>query len=311
MYIYPTRGKLLGRKFVCFSVAVLLGSVPFSLPDAEQPHKAATTQPPTGNPKTEHPANFEPAAADPLSGDWQGQGGYVAQVFPTSGGKYQANLLTAFDTENNVIAVLQGAPSGQGVIIFSGDDWHGVIQDGHFTARKGDKMLDVQRVSRPPPTLGARPPNGAVVLFAGRNLDHWAKKAGKNWLQEDGPARWKLVEGGAVEVVPGSDCIISHEKFGDCKLHLEFRTLGAPTNSGVYLQDRYEVNINETYGRIDLSPNAGFDNCSENAKPRIRPCRPLLEWQTFDIEFHAPRFDSRGNKIAKARDRAFQRRDNL
>ena len=65
---------------------------------------------------------------------------------------------------------------------------------------------------------------------------------------------------GALEVVPDSDCIITHQKFGDCHLHVEFRTLGEPTNSGVFLEDRYEVNINETYGKTEGTPNGGFDN---------------------------------------------------
>ena len=185
--------------------------------------------------------------------------------------------------------------------MFDGDRWHGSIEKGQFRLIKDDRSLNLKHVTRTPPTLGALPPQGAILLFDGRNLDAWAKKSGKEWLKEDGPARWKLVEGDAVEVVPGSDCIMTHQKLGDCKLHVEFRTLGVPTNSGVFLQDRYEVNINETYGRLDLSPNAGFDNCTENVKPRVRPCLPPLAWQAFDIDFHAPRFDATGRKIANAR----------
>ena len=139
------------------------------------------------------------------------------------------------------------------------------------------------------------------MLYDGTNLDAWAKKQGKNWLQEDGPAKWKILADGSLEVVPASDCIITHQKFGDLHVHLEFRTIGAPTNSGVYLQTRYELNINETYGKLDGGPNAGFDNCTDDARPRIRACYPPLAWQTFDIDFQAPRFDASGKKIAAAR----------
>ena len=105
-----------------------------------------------------------------------------------------------------------------------------------------------------------------------------------------------------MEVVPRSGSLISRKSFGDSKIHLEFRNVGGPTNSGVYIQDRYEVNINEVYGRIDGNPCAGFDNCTPaDAKPGIRCSRPPLEWQTLDIDFHAPRFDASGTKIANAR----------
>ena len=289
------------RRFLLWIAAAMLCAVPFSLVGGGGAQDATALQPASGGKKVEPPVKFVPASADPLMGDWQGKGGHVAQVLPTKEGKYRANLLTAFDTENNVVAVLQGVADGKGAVTFNGDGWQGVIREGHFTAGKGNKRLDLQHVKRTVPTLGARPTAGAIVLFDGRNLDAWAKKKGKDWLTQDGPARWKLVDGGAVEVVPGSDCLISHQKFGDCKIHLEFRTLGAPTNSGIYVQTRYEVNINETYARTDLSPNAGFDNCTTNARPRVRPCRPPLEWQTFDIDFRAPRFAPSGKKVANAR----------
>jgi hypothetical protein len=146
-------------------------------------------------------------------------------------------------------------------------------------------------------------PKGAVVLFDGRTLDAWARKAGKDWLKEDGAASWKIVEVGAervLEIVPGADSLISRRKFGDARVHLEFRTLVSPTNSGVYLQTRYEVNINESHGREDVTPCGGLDNCSD-VKPRARASRPMGEWQTLDIDFLAPRFDATGRKTANAR----------
>lgn len=152
------------------------------------------------------------------------------------------------------------------------------------------------------PTLGAPAPAGAVVLFDGANLDAWAKKAGKDWLREDGPARWKLVEERAVEVVPASDSLISRRNFGDLRLHAEFRTLGAPTNSGIYFQARYEVDINESYGRTDGIPCGNLGNCTpKGTTPKARASRAPLQWQTLDIEFIAPRFDASGRKIAKPR----------
>ena len=254
--------------------------------------------PKTGK-KVEKPVDFIPTKADPLMGDWQGnQGGCVAQVLPLSDGKYQANLLSAFDTENNVLAVLQGASSDKGVV-FSGDGWTATIKDSHFVGEKTGKKFDLQHITRTSPTTGAKPPAGAVVLFDGHNLDAWAKKSGKDWLTEDGPAKWKLVDGVA-EAVPGADCIITHQKFGDCRVHVEFRTLGTPSNSGVFLEDRYEVNINETYGHTSGNPNGGFDNCTDKVEPRLRPCFPPLAWQTFDIDFRAPRFDASGQKTANA-----------
>ena len=276
---------------------IALFSLSFNLTAGAQDETEA--QPKKGK-KTEHPVDFIPATSDPLMGDWQGEGCCVAQVLPLGGGKYRACLLSAFDTETNTLAVLQGQASAEGVA-FSGEGWTAQIKKGELAGNKGDKSFRLKHVTRPPLTLGAPPPKGAVVLFDGHNLDSWAKKNGKNWLEEAGPAGWKLVEGGVAEVVPGSDCLITHQKFGDCKLHVEFRTLGYPSNSGVFLQDRYEVNINETYARPEQSPNGGFDNCTENARPGIRPCRAPLEWQTFDIDFHAPRFDAAGKKTANAR----------
>jgi len=271
----------------------------------------------TGAKKVELPHPFYWAVPDPLRGDWQGQGGYVAQIvrlddkllsipdqLPDAAeyGKYQANLFRAFDVPNDrPAAVLVGEKSG-GRVVFAGDGWSGEIEDGRFRARKGDESIELRRVERTPPTLGAKPPSGAVVLFDGTGMDQWAKMKEKEWLTEDGPPKWNLLSGGVMEAAPRAGSLISRRYFGDARIHVEFRTLGGPTNSGVYIQNRYEVNINEMYGRLDGNPCGGLDNCTPaSSKPGIRCSRPPLEWQTLDIEFRAPRFDPGGKKVANAR----------
>jgi hypothetical protein len=262
--------------------------------------------------KVELPHPFYWAAPDPLRGDWQGDGGYVAQVVPLmdkifsvedlipqqeDNNKYEVHIFKQFDVPNDKpVAVLTGTLEGK-TLELEGDGWSGSIEDGHFKAKSGDQNIDLQHVTRTPPTLGMKPPKGAIVLFDGTNMDAWAKKMEKDWLKEDGPSPWHLVPGNAMESVPRMGNLLSHQSFGDAKIHVEFRNIGGPTNSGVYIQDRYEANINEMYGRLDGNPNGQFDN-SCPIKPGVRASRPPLEWQTFDIDFKAPRFDASGKKIA-------------
>jgi hypothetical protein len=248
----------------------------------------------------EKPAAFVPAKADPLIGDWKADAGPVAQVFMTPEGSYQVNLLRAFDLDDKPLAVLKGTRVGDAITL-SGDGWTGSVNASRLIATKGDERIELKHVTRASPTLAAAPPAGAIVLFDGSNLDAWAKKGGKSWLTEDGPAPWKIVDGGAIEVVPGSDSIISRKKFGDHRIHLEFRTLGTPTNSGVYLQTRYEVNVSETYGQLDGGGTGALANCTDKIHPRVRASLPPLAWQTLDIDFRAPRFDASGKKTDNAR----------
>ena len=244
-------------------------------------------------------SRFKLTAPDPAMGDWQGTRGYVAQVMPLGDGQYQANLFAKFDEPNaKPLGVLKGP-----LTALAGDGWTGALAGGHLRAAKGAEKFDLQHITRTPPSLGAKAPAGAVVLFDGKNLDAFANKKGKEWLVIGGPAPWKILPDGVLEVVPGTGGgIITKKQFGDIQAHVEFRTLGYPSNSGVYLQTRYEANINETYGKLEGTPNGGFDNCTpKSATPKIRASRPPLEWQTFDIDFRAPRFDAAGKKTAPAR----------
>ena len=65
----------------------------FSIYSANAQTNTPAPKPSNGGRKVEKPPNFIPTKADPLTGDWQGSGGVVAQVVPTAEGKYAANIL--------------------------------------------------------------------------------------------------------------------------------------------------------------------------------------------------------------------------
>ena len=134
---------------------------------------------------------------------------------------------------------------------------------------------------------GTPPPKGAIVLFDGKNLDNWTKTDGKS------AAAWKLSDG--VMQVNGTSNIITKEKFdGSFKLHVEFRVPYLPTrkgqergNSGVYLQGRYEVQVLDSYGLDSKDNDCGA--IYEVSKPLVNACKAPAVWQSYDIEFTAPK----------------------
>lgn len=418
---------------------------------------------------------------DPFMGDWQGtlrapdgaERQICAQVICWGRGEYQANLLDAFDQRTEPIAVLKGTLA-DGEVAF-GDTAR--IADGGFSGtlsaqRSGSfRMKHVVRLS---PTLGEKPPPGAIVLFDGTSVDGWESRGGKPWIlnlsravggsdravylrsrvwsakaqpamlelgSDDGvkawvnaalvhannvpralrpwedeadielqegwnalmlkvvqggggwaacarvrardgtdihglrfdpapeppegadlrelqgessgtivtwelagpymeegkdgsalfdvsfapekedangvewrvvndepraPRPWKLVEGGAMEVIPRAGSILSRTQFTDHKVHLEFRTPFKPTargqgrgNSGVYVQGRYEIQVLDSYGLEGKSNECG--GIYKLAAPRVNMCAPPLQWQTFDIQFRAARFNEDENRMADAR----------
>ena len=168
---------------------------------------------------------------------------------------------------------------------------------GTCAASGSTARFRMTRVERRPPRLGAKPPEKAVVLFDGTGLD--------GWMQRDGqPAGWKLREDGSMEVSRGN--ILTRRSFGDVRIHLEFRTPLMPEargqgrgNSGVYVQGRYEVQVLDSFGLEPMDNGCGA--VYRIAAPRVNASLPPLQWQTYEIIFRAPRFDSSGNKTANAR----------
>ena len=153
----------------------------------------------------------------------------------------------------------------------------------HITSRGGKKHA-LNRIERLSPTLQAKPPPGAVVLFDGSSIEPWA-----NGKMDNG----HLAASGAT----------SKQRFTSYRLHLEFRTPYKPDsrgqkrgNSGVYRSGRWETQVLDSFGLDGRDNECG--GLYSIAKPMLNMCLPPLTWQTYDVEFTAAKFDASGKRLA-------------
>jgi hypothetical protein len=150
----------------------------------------------------------------------------------------------------------------------------------------GNEKIKLKRIERQSPTLGRKPPAGAIVLFDGAGTEHWARakltKEGNLWA---GALTKPLLE--------------------SCRLHVEFRLAWMPedggqarSNSGVYVHESYEIQVLDSFGLEGKSNECG--GLYATREPIVNACLPPLVWQTYDIDFTAPRYED-GTKAANAR----------
>ncbi len=243
------------------------------------------------------------AAADPskVDADYAFQGEYAgviagqfdvgAQVIALGDGKFRLVLFpgglpgAGYDgaTEKRQY---EGALEG-GTVTFTGGTTGKSITGGKLTFSRDGEEFAVDRTVRKSPTLGAKPPEGALVLFNGKSAENF--KPGR--MTEDG-----LLMQGANSI----------KKFQSHKLHIEFRLPYEPTkrgqgrgNSGCYLQARYEVQMLDSFGLAGKHNECGGIYTIKD--PDVNMCLPPLQWQTYDIDFTAAKFDNEGKKTANAR----------
>ncbi len=278
---------LIGITFV-----VATNSTSLLLRAQEQPpaplERVALTEPPTGDENFDLQGEF----VGPIS---VGENSYKPlglQIRPIGNDRFEAlqfmgGLPGQEGFEAEAIPLI-GRRSGD-FLILSGGPWAIFVEKGYCSIvdRTGKRVGRLERIERGSPTMGAKPPEGAVVLFDGTNTEQFMKAA----MTDDG---W--LKAGA-DVKP---------MFQDFDMHVEFRLPYMPHsdgqsrgNSGCYLQGRYEVQVLDSFAQLPT-----FNGCSSlyrTKSPDVNMCFPPLAWQTYDIHFTAPRWAADGSKLRSGR----------
>lgn len=167
-----------------------------------------------------------------------------------------------------------------------GSGWSGTLADGVLTGQtdRGEKFR-LKKVERKSKTLGQKPPKGALVLFDGKSAEHWlnGQVTPEGWLKMGTRTR--------------------RDDFQNFTLHFEFRTPFQPTargqgrgNSGLFIQNRYEVQILDSFGLPEESHECAA--LYNQKAPDVNMSFPPLTWQTYDIDFETAQFEGKKTKNA-------------
>jgi Domain of Unknown Function (DUF1080) len=174
-----------------------------------------------------------------------------------------------------------------------GQKEYSATTDGEAMSLQTEKGTTVQlkKVTRQSPTMGAKPPEGAIILFDGTDISAW------NGGRLDKETKFLNTDG---------HDITSKQKFNNYTAHVEFLLPYKPEgrgqgrgNSGFYQVQHYEVQILDSFG-LD-GKNNECAGVYTKAAPKVNMCLPPLVWQTYDAEFTNAVRDESGKKVKNAR----------
>jgi hypothetical protein len=172
--------------------------------------------------------------------------------------------------------LMDGKLDGKEVALTGKELFAGRIVDSALTVQNsgGQQTAKLTRIERKSPTLEAKPPKGAVVLFDGSNVDHFPGATLTDM---------KTLQAG---------CNLK-EKYKIAQLHLEFLLSWKPkargqgrSNSGVYLAGIPEIQVLDSFGLEGANNECG--GFYGRREPDVNMCFPPLAWQTYDVEFSKP-----------------------
>jgi hypothetical protein len=245
-------------------------------------------------------------AVETVQGLYEGTaGGSKAEARVVALGKGAFKIFVRLPKDGGVDkAELEGKIEGD-ALAFAGKAadaaWSGAWADGAIRGKAADGALELKRVVKESPTLGAKPPDGAVVIIPldGKVADEAVKKPGKDGAEQ----AWKVAEDGGVEVTKGG--IDSKRTVdGSFKLHVEFKNPLMPEardqgrgNSGCYLPNGDEIQVLDSFG-MSTYTGGGCGGIYKYKDPDTFDVFSLAslppgQWQTYDVEYRVEKKDGK------------------
>src|SRR5262249_29371273 len=250
------------------------------------------------------PANLEGRSLKPLLDDPTGPGKQAAYTIVTRGAKGEGKFFgRSVRTER--WRYTEWDEGRKGAELYDHDNDPQEFVNLAKDARHAKTVAELSQLLRKGAKAGAAADRPWIELTSAKDLDVW-KGPTKDWqtvgdvsLDPDNPRRLASKPGSGVIVNGpkgrGRDPI-NRQSIGDVELHMEFN-IPKGSNSGVKFHAHYEIQIDDSYGRKELTGkncggiypraelNPKYTYLDDGIPPKTNACKPAGEWQTLDAIF--------------------------